>query len=330
MTRTTERHLRAMGCDVHLVVVTDGDGTTVLDALVARLDHLERRWSRFLPDSDVRTLARAGGEPLRVEADTRLLVERMKVACTATHGWYDPTVGQALVDLGYDRTFTLLGATRAVRTPAGPPGRGTADIVVEDGTVTVPAGVLLDAGSIGKGLAADLLLDVARDAGATGTLVNLGGDVACAGEDERGAPWGVVVVSDARRGAPTVGERVDPADGDLVVVRDAVLVTSTTLRRRWQGPDGSSRHHLVDPSTGTPTSHDLHTVTVLSTAGWWADAAATAVLAAGPAGIGLAVELGLVCRLTFADDQVLDLGGFEGHLAPPRSTHALSDAASPA
>jgi thiamine biosynthesis lipoprotein len=179
-------------------------------------------------------------------------------------------------------------------------------------TIVVPPGLLLDPGSIGKGLAGDLLVATGRSAGATGVLVNLGGDVRCWGAEATGDPFVVEVAADARLGAPTDADwdAGGPDTGALwVTPGDGAVVTSTVLRRRWATPQGTA-HHLVDPDSGRPTTHDVVAVTVVDADGWWADALATAILAAGPAGIKLAIDLELDCRLTFADGTHLPLGRF--------------------
>lgn len=304
-----ERHLRAMGSDCHLIVVGPADTTALL---AARLDELEARWSRFRPDSDLRALAAAGGRPTAVHADTALLVGRMLEARARTRGWYDPTLHTELAALGYDRDFASLAAPVGAPLVTSARRRSPATIAIDGRTVAVPAGQVLDPGSIGKGLAADLLVDLATARGATGALVNLGGDVRARGLDPDGAPWGVVVADDATNGAPT-GAVWDRTAGALLGLTDGAVATSTVLRRRWATPGGTA-HHLLDPWGGAPTDHDLVAVTVTAATGWWADAAATAVLAAGPAGPGLAIDLELRCRLTWADGTQLGIGGWDDQL----------------
>lgn len=323
-----ERHLRAMGSDCHLLVV--GPAATV-DLMTARLEELEARWSRFRPDSDVSAVAAADGLPVAVHPDTVLLVQRMVAAHQRTDGWYDPTMAVELRRLGYDRDFALLPpAGDLPAAPAGDPSaapagaprvaadqpRAPVPIVLEGTTVRVPADHGLDPGSIGKGLAADVLVDLATAHGAAGVLVNLGGDVRARGLDEDGAPWGVVVADDPVHGAPT-DAGWDRSGGVVLGLDDGAVATSTVMRRRWALPHGGTAQHVLDPRTGASTTHDLHTVTVAAEEGWWADAAATAVLTAGPAGPGLAIGLELCCRLTYADGTRLELGGWDAAVSRP-------------
>ncbi|MET0276625.1 MAG: FAD:protein FMN transferase, partial [Acidimicrobiia bacterium] len=71
--RFTRVECRAMGTDV--VVLLDGvRGATARAAVeryvVDRLEHLEARWSRFRPTSDVSVLNAAGAHPVVVAPET--------------------------------------------------------------------------------------------------------------------------------------------------------------------------------------------------------------------------------------------------------------------
>jgi thiamine biosynthesis lipoprotein len=312
---------RAMGSDCHVVVV----GAPVGPA-VSTVERLERRWSRFLPDSDVSRANAAAGSAVTVSSDTVLLAHRVRQATTLTDGWFDALLGAEVVAAGYDRDVAEVLAARgrvapgaARSAPARPTGArppSAAPLRVGDDWVAVPHGRALDVGGIGKGLAADLAVEACVEAGATGVLVNLGGDVRVWGRTAEGRPLGVVVAADSVTGAPTGRGWDDGADDLLVGLDDGAVATSTTRRRRWWDASSGVAHHLVDPVTRRPTSHDLHTVTVVTGAGWWADAAASALVAAGPAAPALAIDLDLVARLTYDDGVVLHLGAWDAVAVP--------------
>jgi thiamine biosynthesis lipoprotein len=140
-------------------------------------------------------------------------------------------------------------------------------------TVVLPAGLALDPGGIGKGLAADLAVARLMTAGASGALVEIGGDLAMAGTAVDEAGWLVNV------------EWPDPADGVLcsVAIGWGGVATSSTRSRRWL-VDGVERHHQIDPSTEHCSTTDLDAVTVIAPTGWLAEVHATAALSTGSAG----------------------------------------------
>jgi thiamine biosynthesis lipoprotein len=260
-----EYRFRAMGSDAHLIVV--GGSARLLDRAIGRVEELEQRWSRFLPDSEVSQLNRWAGLPVAVSADTVTLVEHAIVAWRLSGGAFDPTVLGAVLRAGYDRSFDQFGD----RPQGGHSvlGLGADAIAVRGETVTLPDGTGFDPGGIGKGLAADLVCAEAMAAGADGICVNLGGDVRLAGAGPDGGAWTVAV---------------EQVGVDHPIVRlglsGGAVATSTTLRRRWQ-VDGQTRHHLIDPQTGLPSDTDLTSATVVAGQAWVAEVLAKAVLLAG-------------------------------------------------
>jgi thiamine biosynthesis lipoprotein len=145
---------RAMGSDAQVIVVGGSPGSA--ERARRRIDDLERRWSRFLPDSEISQLTRRAGEWVALSADSRLLVERALAAWSLTIGRFDPTVLGAVIRAGYDRSFDELD-------PAGGAGAspltvGAGGIQVDGDRVRLPVGVGFDPGGIGKGLAADALI----------------------------------------------------------------------------------------------------------------------------------------------------------------------------
>lgn len=268
----SERRFRVMGTDAHVLIV--GPDPAVVDDLVDGLQDLEARWSRFRPTSDVSLLNRQAGRPVVVSPSTIRLVESAISAWEMTGGRYDPTVLTALEALGYDRSFeqidrTALSSTTSSPAPAGPaPGPGGIVVDHAEGTVMLPAGVGFDPGGIGKGLAADMLVDRGIEAGARGALVNVGGDMRIQGRPPRGSSWPVTVHE------PSVTDR--PLG--RLELRDGAVATSTTQRRTWSGP-GGHHHHLVDPTSGRPWAQAARQVTVVAADGWWAEAATKALIA---------------------------------------------------
>lgn len=258
-----------MASDVQVIVV---DGPPSLGALAAvRIERLEQRWSRFLPDSDISRLNAAGGRPVVVHADTLTLVATMIEAWRLTAGRFDPTVLPALVRSGY--AASIEDPHRVTILPGGQLRTvGLADVVIdaEALTVALPGGITLDPGGIGKGLAADIVVAGLLDAGAAGALVSVGGDMAMAGRPPHPDGWPVTFEHAER----------DLADLGTGAVSGGGVATSSTRSRRWVH-DGVERHHLVDPRTGTQATTDLASVTVVAPTAWLAEAHATAALLVG-------------------------------------------------
>jgi thiamine biosynthesis lipoprotein len=239
----------------------------LLELGVARVDQLEQLWSRFLPDSDISRCNETRGLQVFVHADTRRLVRHGLRANALTAGTFDPTVLDALVAAGYDRTFEEIAPSpERGHEPTAAPGCTGIEIDDDLGSVTLPLGTGFDPGAIGKGLAADLVATELIDAGATEAFVCIGGDIRTAGSPADADGWAVDIHG---AGASDVVATVAlPAVG---------LATSTDARRRWL-VGGEDRHHVIDPRTGRPADGAATLVTTIAGEAWWAEALATQLM----------------------------------------------------
>jgi thiamine biosynthesis lipoprotein len=286
----TERLFKAMGTVARVIVVADhaerADHDRLLDQAEARIEQLESRWSRFRPDSELCRLNAAAGHAAVVSRETFELVTRAVDAWFLTSGRFDPTILPALVHAGYDRTFEDIEWTpdrHGIDLVGGPRlTPGCAEIILGHGThsVSLPVGVQLDLGGIGKGYAADLVAAELLAAGAEGACVSIGGDMRCMGRP----PWdeGWFVEIDDPFAAAANGD--DPADAEPLMrlaLTEGAVVTTTRTKRAWVR-DGRPAHHIIDPATGAPARTGLAAVTVLAAEAWWGEVFAKAAFLAGP------------------------------------------------
>lgn len=259
-----------MACELHVIVHQPGDPLGLLRALDL-LDRLESLWSRFVETSDITRINAADGAPVRVASETVTLIQTMQAAAQLTQGRYDPTVLPILVADGY-ATSRIDPDSTTILGP-GALHSGAVDQVQVDAvrsTVSSPAGTALDAGGIGKGLAADMAMALLLRSGAGGALVSIGGDLAAGGDAPEPEGWRIDVESSDPGSAPLCRAMVDGGG----------VATSSTRSLRWSH-NGRSHHHVIDPFTGAQSGTDLSTVTVFAATAWRAEAFATAAILAG-------------------------------------------------
>lgn len=264
-----EHRGHAMGTKVHVVLV--GGTPDLMDTLTGRLAELEARWSRFVGSSEISAL---NAEPDRwhlVSPETALLVARGRTGWELTRGAFDPTVLDAVEALGYRERFDGLRRATIEAEPAAPTaGCSELDVHLDTCLVHLGSGTRFDPGGIGKGLAGDLVVEEAMAAGASGAMVNIGGDLACGGTGPDDGPWAVEVRTPHRGDGPAT----------TIALTHGGVATSTTCKRRWATTDGKERHHLVDPRSGRNTS-GVASVTVIAAHGWWAEVVAKQVVVDG-------------------------------------------------
>ena len=290
-----ELRLRAIGTYVHVLVTDPSALPATVSLVAAELDALDRACSRFRPDSELVLLAGIAG-PVHVGAVLGGALAAALQVARDTDGLVQPTLGQALRAAGYDATFADLPADgpAAVRLPMRPDL--WREIVVDGCEVTLPPGTDLDLGATAKAWAADRIAAGIAALG-TGVLVNLGGDIATAGQVPDGG-WSIAVL-----------DRVDGAVVQTVAVDSGGLATSSTTARTWRR-GGHVLHHILDPLTGAPVPPVWDCVSVAADTCLAANAASTAAVVLGADAVDWLAARGLPACLVARDGDVVRLNGW--------------------
>ena len=245
-----------MGTDVELVLTAD-TGAQVIPRAEMEFHRLDALLSRFRADSELSRLNHLGS--CRVGPELIEILQAALEARERTGGRFDPTIHDALVGAGYDRTFELVSAGVVAHSPMSALCGGEVFVDEGESLVELEPGYRLDLGGIAKGYAADRVLALLAVAGPA--LVDAGGDIAVTG------------------GSWTIG--VETGDGSVVLELDeGAVATSGRDRRRWSA-GGQDAHHLIDPATGRPAEGDLLRVTTVAATGMEAEVLATALFLAG-------------------------------------------------
>jgi thiamine biosynthesis lipoprotein len=241
------------------------------------------------------------------------LADALSVALWAagvTGGAVDPTVGGALCRLGYDRDFAEMahGVAGTLPDPAPVPGWRSVVLDPVQGTVTMPAGTILDLGATAKAWAADRAASSIADRLGCGVLVSLGGDIAVRNAPAQGFVIGVADICG------------DPDAPTAVFLASGGLATSGVGNRRWS-LGGSDVHHVVDPATGLPAVACWRTVTVAAGSCVDANTASTASLVLGEGAPAWLAARDLPARLVGTDGSIVTVAGWPDDPEPVTGTH---------
>jgi thiamine biosynthesis lipoprotein ApbE len=297
---------RAIGTSVQLVVADPAALPAARAEVAAVLASIDLAASRFRADSELARLNDAGGQPLVASPLFRQALRIALDAAAWTDGLVDPTVGNSLIQAGYDRTFQLVdrdGPPLTI-TLQRAPGWRLVELDDETGRVRVPAGVRLDLGATAKGLASDQAAEAAASAVGCGVLVSLGGDISVAGEPPASG-WPVRIADKADPELPDCPGEI----GQTIVLRSGGLATSGTMARRWRR-GGVALHHLIDPRDGAPAHTPWVTVSVLAPTCTLANAASTAAVILGEAAPAWLRDRGLAARLVTGSGQLVQTSGW--------------------
>ncbi|MBI5913350.1 FAD:protein FMN transferase [Candidatus Azambacteria bacterium] len=281
-----EKKFRAMGTDV-IVAIVSADACAAHDdaddAERAVVD-FEKRFSRFLPASELCSLNKSGGKVCRPSADMIVMLAAAQRWHEDTGGVFDPSVCEALEELGYDKsidfehgsvreeTDQVFDADAHRRSFQTCPRFADMRIVIEEGTVAVPRGMKLDLGGIGKGYIVDAMAQLLRKK-YRDFWISAGGDMFLSGYNSENKPWEIMVQNplDLNNdiGRITMGDK-----------KEMAVATSGVMKRKGV-KGGFAWHHIIDPRTGLPASNTIAAVTVLAPTVTAADVCAKVVLILG-------------------------------------------------
>ena len=291
----------ALGTTARVVVWPPEELPRALDAVDRQLATLDQQASRFREDSEISRVNSSESHTFLLSDGLAELLAIALAAAALTAGLVDPTVGSALIEMGYDRDFASVQDDPSKRPPVGTPSPGWASIELDGRLLRRPAGIILDLGATAKGAGADRSARAARGSMSSGgVLVSLGGDLAVAGQaPERG--WPILVAEDP------LGER---AESDRTVrLQRGGLATSSVVCRRWRRGN-RNLHHIIDPRTGESARGRWRSATVAAPTCAYANAASTALVVGGEGALDVVTGAGLSARLIGHDGTVRLIGSW--------------------
>ena len=259
---------------------------------VARLwAALERDWHAWQPSTLTRfNAALAGGAMVTAPEALRLPIARSRPLLAESAGWFDPGIGRLVALWGFhtsDYPITSLppDAAALAAWAARPDSLADLDCDADWRCRSRAPQLQLDFNAMAEGLALELAAAQLRAQGVRHALLDLGGDMLALGE-RAGRPWRVGL--DDGRGGVLGG----------VELRDGEAFMSSGSYAKWRpAPEGGRWPHVLDPRSGQP-ARGTRLVAVLHPDPVRADAAATALLAAGPERFARLVDsLRLGCAL---------------------------------
>jgi len=243
----------AMAGPCEILVDTDSPprGERALELARQEARRIERKFSRYLPDSEVGRINGSQGQPVRVDEETEHLLDYAATCCEVSEGLFDITSGVLR------RAWKFDGSDRvpAEATVAGLlPYVGWGRVAWGDRTLALPAGMEIDLGGIGKEYAVDRAASLIAAEIPDAFVVNFGGDLYASGPRRGGRPWNIGVDDPERTGDATIAA-IPLTRGGLATSGDA---------RRYILYRGKRLGHILNPKTGWPVEGAPRSVTVIA------------------------------------------------------------------
>lgn len=271
MLREHEYNLKAMGTECAIAIVTEHEDLAAQAGSYAmrRIQSFERRFSRFLPDSELSRLN--ANKEARVSKEFLAVTIRAQELSVRTGGIFNPLL--QIQRLGYDKDFTAMDGKSSVGMH-GPYDTDFSRVVIDpnQSSIKLHAGQCLDFGGFLKGYAAEQIADELqkRFRDIRGIIINLGGDICARGKDANNSPFVFCLFN------PVLEDNATE-----VTLDNGCLATSGTYKRTWVNRT-ESVHHILDASGERSLVSPLVSASVLHADGACAEAYAKVLLAVGP------------------------------------------------
>ena len=210
---------------------------------------IERKFSRYRDDSVVAQWQAAAGLPVVVDDETAGLLDFAQHCHGLSEGRFDVTSGVLRHAWRFDGSSRL---PEAQQVAALCQHVGWHRVRWQRPCLTLPAGMEIDLGGIGKEYAADRVLGLLQAHSALPMLVNLGGDLVVSGPRADGQAWQVGIEK------PDAG----PGAAAAVLTLSAGALATSGDARRFLLKDGVRYGHILDPRDGWPVRDAPRSVTV--------------------------------------------------------------------
>ncbi len=152
---------------------------------------------------------------------------------------------------------------------------GSEKFVIENGKILKQPETQFITNAIAQGMSVDFISDFFKSKGVNNFLVEIGGEVYCAGINSKGKKWRIGVDK------PIEGTGYDNRENQIIIeLSDMAVNTSGNYRKFLE--DGEKKYgHSINPKTGFSTENEMLSATVIYSDCIRADAYATAFMVMG-------------------------------------------------
>ena len=268
----------ASPCEVLLDVDDRDEAASLGELAAAEAGRIEQRLSRYRDDNIIHTINHAAGRPVLVDDETAGLLDFADQCFRLSEGRFDVTSGVLRRVWRFDGSANV-PSRAAVKELL--PLVGWDKVTWARPSITLPVGMEIDLGGLGKEYAVDRAAQLVSMRTRAAVLVNFGGDLRALGSRRDGRPWRVGVESPV---AAAAALDLELAQGALATSGDA---------RRFLLKDGVRYPHILNPRTGWPVLDAPRSVTVLADACTEAGLLATLAMLHGRGARGFLAEQGV-------------------------------------
>jgi len=237
----------ASPCDVLMEVEDESLADEIVNAVANEAWRIEDKFSRYKKDNIIYQINNAKGKAVSFDEETGRLLDFANELFDLSEGLFDVTSGVLRQAWKFDGSDNLPKKKQVKKILKK---IGWQRVQREEGKVTLPEGMEIDMGGIGKEYAVDCCAQIVRQKTKESVLVNFGGDLSVTAARKNNSFWSI--------GRLITGS--DEASGIFQLYRGAIATSGDA--NRYLIKDGVRYSHILNPKTGWPVSDAPHTVSV--------------------------------------------------------------------
>jgi len=237
----------ASPCEVLLETENEATAARLIEMARQEALRIEQKFSRYRDDNIVHRI-NSGGDTIEVDEETARLLDFADNCYHLSDGWFDITSGILRRAWHYADGAKI---PTQQHIDALLPRIGWQKLNWENPRLTVPEGMEIDFGGIGKEYAVDATLRLLTQQSECSVMINYGGDCHASGAMADGSAWMTGIENPHR-----------PGDASAIIqLKSGALATSGDVFKFIR--QGGKRYgHILNPNTGWPDTDSPLSVTV--------------------------------------------------------------------
>lgn len=229
---------------------------------------VEKKLNRFDKSSEISKINNNPGKPIKVSSLTYKTLKLAKKYNQISNGYYDITVGRivSLWDFNKKKLPDPKDLAKARKTV-----KPDELLLLKGNRVQISDGMMLDLGSLLKGLAVDIAQRQLEKEGVTQGLITTGSSTTLIGKKAGGEKW-AVGVQHPRKANEILG----------VIEGSNITISTSGDYQQYFYKNNKRYNHIINPSTGYPQDKFMSVTIISNKSSVETDILSTAIFAMGP------------------------------------------------
>ncbi|MCW8988885.1 MAG: FAD:protein FMN transferase [Gammaproteobacteria bacterium] len=251
---------QSMASPCELLIETDDESLAYALTKLAfeEASRIEQKFSRYRQDNIIYKINNSHGKKISVDQETALLLDYADQCFQMSDGFFDVTSGVLREVWKFDGSDNVPSRNKV---KAVLPRIGWQKVNWQSPDFTLPEGMEIDLGGIGKEYAVDRTAMLIRAHSDNSVLINYGGDLYATKPKKNGNGWLIGIEKTGIKPAQ-IKNKKRTSIKEFQLIQGGIATSGDVYR--YLVKDGIRYSHILDPHTGWPIKEAPHSITVVA------------------------------------------------------------------